>query len=517
MFEGLFGDEDDAFSQSFAMGDALTEVNGKRFPAPSAPRRPCGLCGIQNQGSTCYLNSLLQTLLYTPEFRESLFQIGSDELGELSEKDNPQAKVRVIPIQLQRLFAQLLLLDQYTVSTTDLTDSFGWTNNEELQQHDVQELNRILFSAIDNSLVGTSGQHLISKLYHGSIVNQIICQQCGKISERQEDFLDLTLAVCGYKGLEDVLYSCYQEMELLSGSNQYRCEKCNKLVNAKKGARLRTLPPILTLSLLRFSYDFVKCERYKETGKFTFPLEVDMSPYCENTLPAESTEYELFSVVIHKGSGYGGHYHAFIRDVDTLGKWNSPEDEPIHIASDPSSGKIDYIELGKPDEVLSAILVQEGGPHCNLTIDKLCQNLIKHTGVTWNKRFKKHYGPIQKFLKKHDETFNFSPTTNSVSLKHTDKKSISLATVTMETSCEKKLQENEQLAAEETFDESRRDSKKSSKYKREPSPPPLDGHAWYDFNDSRVFPIKDKDIQNSTREKKVHICCFIEKIFKEAK
>lgn len=44
---------------------------------------------------------------------------------------------------------------------------------QELQQHDVQELNRILFSAIEDSLVGTSGQHLINQLYHGTIVNQV--------------------------------------------------------------------------------------------------------------------------------------------------------------------------------------------------------------------------------------------------------------------------------------------------------------------------------------------------------
>lgn len=31
--------------------------------------------------------------------------------------------------------------------------------------------------------------------------------------------------------------------------------------------------------------------------------------------------YELFSVIIHKGGCYGGHYHAYIRDIDELGNW----------------------------------------------------------------------------------------------------------------------------------------------------------------------------------------------------
>ena len=34
--------------------------------------------------------------------------------------------------------------------------------------------------------------------------------------------------------------------------------------------------------------------------------------------------YKLFSVIIHKGGCYGGHYHAFIRDIDQLGHWEPP-------------------------------------------------------------------------------------------------------------------------------------------------------------------------------------------------
>ena len=64
--------------------------------------------------------------------KENLFSLSGAELGLNS------AKLRRIPIELQRLFAQLLFIDQEAASTQRLTDSFGWTNNEELQQHDVQ-------------------------------------------------------------------------------------------------------------------------------------------------------------------------------------------------------------------------------------------------------------------------------------------------------------------------------------------------------------------------------------------
>ena len=39
-------------------------------------------------------------------------------------------QARLIPLQLQKLFAKLLLLNQDSIGTTDLTDSFGWAGNE---------------------------------------------------------------------------------------------------------------------------------------------------------------------------------------------------------------------------------------------------------------------------------------------------------------------------------------------------------------------------------------------------
>ena len=61
----------------------------------------------------------------------------------------------------------------------------GWSNSEELQQHDVQELNRILFAAIENSLVKTHQAKLIQNLYRGTYVNKIKCLGCLTVFERE--------------------------------------------------------------------------------------------------------------------------------------------------------------------------------------------------------------------------------------------------------------------------------------------------------------------------------------------
>ena len=38
-------------------------------PQVPSKRNYTNLCGIKNQGATCYLNTLIQTLFLTPEFR----------------------------------------------------------------------------------------------------------------------------------------------------------------------------------------------------------------------------------------------------------------------------------------------------------------------------------------------------------------------------------------------------------------------------------------------------------------
>ena len=117
------------------------------------------------------------------------------------------------------LFSNLQKLDKAFIRTSDLTTSFGWHSEQVEQQHDVHELNRVLFDVLANSLKHTSQKELVKNLYQGQFVSKVI-GKCNCVSERQEDFLDIPLVVSGFTSIQESL-SSYCKADKLDGDNQY--------------------------------------------------------------------------------------------------------------------------------------------------------------------------------------------------------------------------------------------------------------------------------------------------------
>ncbi|XP_062869246.1 ubiquitin carboxyl-terminal hydrolase 47 isoform X1 [Trichomycterus rosablanca] len=335
-----------------------------------------GYVGLVNQAMTCYLNSLLQTLFMTPEFRNALYNWEFEE----SEED----PVTSIPYQLQRLFVLLQTSKKRAIETTDVTRSFGWDSSEAWQQHDVQELCRVMFDALEQKWKQTEQADLINQLYQGKLKDYVRCLECGYESWRIDTYLDIPLVIRpfgasqAFGSVEEALQAFVQP-ETLDGPNQYFCERCKKKCDARKGLRFLHFPYLLTLQLKRFDFDYTTMHRIKLNDRMTFPEELDMSPFidvedekspqtesctdsgAENEgschsdqmsndfstddgvdegicLDASSTErvlkskssltYELFSVMVHSGSAAGGHYYACIKSFSD-GQWYSFNDQHV--------------------------------------------------------------------------------------------------------------------------------------------------------------------------------------------
>ncbi|XP_028075103.1 ubiquitin carboxyl-terminal hydrolase 13-like isoform X1 [Camellia sinensis] len=284
-------------------------------------KKETGFVGLKNQGATCYMNSLLQTLYHIPYFRKAVYHMPT------TENDIPSAS---IPLALQSLFYKLQYSDS-SVATKELTKSFGWDTYDSFMQHDVQELNRVLCEKLEDKMKGTVVEGTIQQLFEGHHMNYIECINVDFKSTRKESFYDLQLDV---KGCRDVYASFdkYVEVERLEGDNKYQAEQYG-LQDAKKGVLFIDFPPVLQLQLKRFEYDFMGTTMVKINDRYEFPLQLDLDRENGKYLSPEANKsvrnlYTLHSVLVHSGGVHGGHYYAFIRPT-LSDQWYKFDDERV--------------------------------------------------------------------------------------------------------------------------------------------------------------------------------------------
>ena len=244
-----------------------------------------------------------------------------------TQEENPEES---IPLALQRIFYKLQYSDT-SVSTKQLTKSFGWDTYDTFMQHDVQELNRVLVDKLEEKMKGTSVEGTMAHLFRGKFTNYVKCIEVEDVSLRDEDFYDLQMPVKGCKDLY-ASFDEYVKEEVLDGDNQYQSERFGKQ-DAKKGVQFKVLPPVLELHLRRFEYDFATDAMAKINERFEFPTTLDLDRDGRKYLTDDADTsivnvYRLHSVLVHSGGPNGGHYYAFIRPLGS-DDWFRFDDERV--------------------------------------------------------------------------------------------------------------------------------------------------------------------------------------------
>jgi ubiquitin carboxyl-terminal hydrolase 34 len=164
-------------------------------------------------------------------------------------------------------------------------------------------------------------------LLSGTNCNTVVSLDCGHVSQTTEDFTTVRCQVNNmrnlYESLNDV---CVKDV--LEGNNMYKCSQCDREVRAEKQACFRSLPEILVLNTLRYSFNMVTMQREKVNTHFSFPNVLDMSSYMEENIfkkagdaaaplgTNDKYKFELIGVTVHTGTADGGHYYSFIRDLE---------------------------------------------------------------------------------------------------------------------------------------------------------------------------------------------------------
>ncbi|KAF9218284.1 cysteine proteinase, partial [Gyrodon lividus] len=285
--------------------------------------------GLKNLGATCYANAFFQVWFRDLAFRHGVYQCQPSQDPENNFEDSPV-------FQLQVIFAALQESTQNVYNPAKFAESLNLSTSE---QQDAQEFSKLFMSHLDNEFqkqLTPSLRTLISEQFQGQQVYGTFCHNCRNKSERTTDFLELEINIENNTRLEDRIAALLQN-EKLTGDNKYSCSNCASLQDATRYTELRSLPPVLHFSLLRFVYDFASMERKKSKHNLLFPTVLDMTRFVSPQKIAggvgreESTGnvYELRGVLLHKGtSAYHGHYEAQV--FDTASKtWFQFDDETV--------------------------------------------------------------------------------------------------------------------------------------------------------------------------------------------
>ncbi|XBW36977.1 hypothetical protein QEN19_002557 [Hanseniaspora menglaensis] len=290
--------------------------------------------GFENQGATCYLNSLLQTYFMLQKFRDMVYKI------DTSGKTDPTNHVE---LALQRLFYNLQT-SRTAVNTVELTKSFGWDSGDSFVQNDIQEFNRLLLDKLEDSMD-------LKFLFVGEMKSYIRCINVKYESSKIEEFWDIQLNVKNMSSIQES-FDHYIEEEILEGENSYYTDKFG-FQKARKGVIFKKFPSILFIQLNRFEYDFNLDKLLKINDNFVFTDTLDLSEYVEKSIGDEI--YKLHGVLVHSGDLDTGHYYAILKPKDT---WMTFDDDKVWKVREEEVFQDNFGCSKKSDEILKRMTKQ---------------------------------------------------------------------------------------------------------------------------------------------------------------
>lgn len=294
--------------------------------------------GLIRDGSTCYLNSLLQVFFHTGRFRSCVYRTPIHRMAQQQQ----QAPTHRVAAALQELF-YLMQAHPGPNRTTRLTEAFGWRKEDLHIQQDVQELAALLRDRLEQVMKGSEVADAMNELFRGRGEMTVQTLNQSFTSRSPDLFYDIHLPVDGFGDLMSSLESL-TAAEKLAGENRYCVEEEGKAptyMDAVRRYRFLMFPPVVWFHLKRFTVG-PSMTMQKVYSRFSFPRVLDLSslegepPVVDGVGPS-SPIYDLHAVIVHRGTFGCGHYFTYIREWNEeeqqLGRWFCYDDESVREVS----------------------------------------------------------------------------------------------------------------------------------------------------------------------------------------
>lgn len=287
--------------------------------------------GLHNLGNTCFLNSTVQCLTYTPPLANYLL---SKEHSRSCHQGS-FCMLCVMQNHIVQAFANsgnAIKPVSFIRDLKKIARHFRFGNQEdahEFLRYTIDAMQKACLSGCAKLDRQTQATTLVHQIFGGYLRSRVKCSVCKSVSDTYDPYLDVALEIRQAANIVRAL-ELFVKPDVLSGENAYMCAKCKKKVPASKRFTIHRTSNVLTLSLKRFA-NFSGGKITKDVG---YPEFLNIRPYMSQS-SGEPVMYGLYAVLVHSGySCHAGHYYCYVKASN--GQWYQMNDSLVH----PSNVKV---------------------------------------------------------------------------------------------------------------------------------------------------------------------------------